>query len=60
MCIRRNIVISSNGVVLDILYWGNMNIKYIYSKKYNKIIVIYDEDELYEINKIFEGEDNGK
>ena len=60
MCIRRNIVISSNGVVLDVLYWGNMNIKYIYSKKYNKIIVIYDENELYEINKIFEGEDNGK
>ena len=60
MCIRRNIVISSNGVVLDVLYWGNMNIKYIYSKKYNKIIVIYDEDEIYEINKIFEGEDNGK
>ena len=60
MCIRRNIVISSNGVVLDVLYWGNMNIKYIYSKKYNKIVVIYDEDELYEINKIFEGEDNGK
>ena len=39
---------------------GNMNIKYIYSKKYNKIIVIYDKAELYEINKIFEGEDNGK
>ena len=38
----------------------NINIKYIYSKKYNKIIVIYDEDELYEINKIFKGEDNGK
>ena len=32
---------------------GNMNIKYIYSKKNNKIIVIYDKDELYEINKIF-------